>query len=238
MPGVSQISPPMRIVLVAAVAFLGAYMMFLRPKADVGPVAAAPAPAPAGNVHTGKPAVTGPGRAVEAAQGAAAATNREQAAQGGGAAVAPTSHATSASHPAHTATPAAPAAPAVDTAGLPAPVARAVAAHEVLALLFTNRVSADDRMVQAGLRHARRAVNGVFAQVVPLSALARYGPITRGADVQQSPTLVVVDRRLRATTLVGYVDGLTIEQALLDASPRGTAARSRHAGHRAHRTHR
>jgi len=221
MAGVSQISPPMRIVLVVVVAFLGIYVMFLRPRTEVAPVA--PAPAPAGNVNTGKPAVTGPGKAVEAAKGAVAATERQQAAEGRNAGVTPATRATGtattpATKPAHKAARPAPAGPAVDTAGLPAPVARAIAAHKVLALLFTNEVSADDRAVQVALRHAGHTVAGVFVRVAPVGTIARYGRITRGADVQQSPTLVVVDRKLRATTLVGYVDALTSEQASGDAA--------------------
>src|SRR3712207_9151757 len=41
--GMSQISPPIRILLVCAVAFLAAWMLFLRPKDDAGvPAAATP----------------------------------------------------------------------------------------------------------------------------------------------------------------------------------------------------
>jgi hypothetical protein len=67
---VSQISPPIRIVLVAAIAFIGAYMLFLRPKDEVTPPAE-----PAPNVQTDAPAVSKPGKVVEAAQGAVAAAN-------------------------------------------------------------------------------------------------------------------------------------------------------------------
>src|ERR671910_3084165 len=42
--GMSQISPPIRILLVCAVAFMAAWMLFLRPKTDAGaPAASAPA---------------------------------------------------------------------------------------------------------------------------------------------------------------------------------------------------
>ena len=64
----SQISPPIRIVLVLAVATAALYMLFLRPKSDVAPPAA-----PAPNVQTSAPAVSKPGKAAEAAQGAVAA---------------------------------------------------------------------------------------------------------------------------------------------------------------------
>lgn len=218
----SQISPPMRIVLGVAVAFLAVYLIALRPKSESAP----PPPAPAGNVATGKPAVTGAGKAVEAAKGAVAATEAQQTKEGQDAGVIPStgdetakrssSASTSASHSrAHSA----PAVAAADVAGLPRPVARAIKGGEVLTLLFTNRVSADDRAVQAAVRAAshRFGDGKVFFGRVPLGKIARYGRITRGADVEQSPTVVVVDRKLRATTLVGYVDAVTVEQAVVDA---------------------
>jgi hypothetical protein len=44
----SQISPPIRILLVCAVAFMAAWMLFLRPKSDADtPAASNPAPATA-----------------------------------------------------------------------------------------------------------------------------------------------------------------------------------------------
>jgi hypothetical protein len=217
MPGVSQISPPMRIVLGVAVAFVVVYLVALRPKAEVAPPA--PAVAPAGNVNTGKPAVTGAGKAVQAAKRAAAATEAQQAAEGAAAGVAPAPGSTTAAKPAAKPAAAKPAfkGPAVDTTGLPKPVARAIHRHDVLALLFTNETSPDDRAVEAGLRKVARSTGGLYADAAPIGTIARYGPITRGADVQQSPTVVIVDRRMRATTLVGYVDPLTIRQAVVDA---------------------
>ena len=42
----SQISPPIRIVLVAAIALIGAWMLFLRPKTETPPVPQQPPTAP------------------------------------------------------------------------------------------------------------------------------------------------------------------------------------------------
>jgi hypothetical protein len=53
--------------------------------------------------------------------------------------------------------------------------------------------------------------------VAHLSKISRYNRITRGAEVEQSPTVVVVDRELNARTLVGYVDTASIDQAVVDA---------------------
>src|SRR6476646_10535944 len=67
MRDVSQISPPIRIVLAVAALFLVAWMTVLKPKsADVS----APTPTKTGNVATGKPAVSAPGKLAEKAKSA------------------------------------------------------------------------------------------------------------------------------------------------------------------------
>src|SRR4029079_4568867 len=62
---VSQISPPMRILLAGAVVFLAVWFTLLRPKS---PEAPAPATTPTGNVNTGQPAESGAGKIVEKAK--------------------------------------------------------------------------------------------------------------------------------------------------------------------------
>jgi hypothetical protein len=220
---VSQISPPIRILAVVAVAFIAIYMVALRPKSST-PAPTAAAPTPAGNVHTGKPAVTQFGKAVQEAQGAAKATEKQmqgeahsagEPAKSTSAVKSGSSSATrSSSSPSATA---AAAAPAVDVKGLPRPVAKAVRQNKVMALLFWNGRSADDHAVRAAFRHIETFHGAVYTRVAPLGAIAHYGRITRGADVQQSPTVVVVDRNLKATTLVGYTDADTMNQAVVDA---------------------
>ena len=70
---VSQISPPIRIVLVLAVAVLGMYMLFLRPK----PVEVPPPTPAAPNLETDAPAVSEPGKLAEKAQEAAKASEEQ-----------------------------------------------------------------------------------------------------------------------------------------------------------------
>ena len=65
---VSQISPPIRIVLIAVVGLLAAWMLFLRPKTEPTP---APTPAPAT-----APGVTGLSKAVDKAKDASAASDK------------------------------------------------------------------------------------------------------------------------------------------------------------------
>jgi hypothetical protein len=64
---VSQISPPIRIVLIAVIGLIAAWMLFLRPKTEEVP---APTPAPAT-----APGVTGLSNAVEGAKDASATSD-------------------------------------------------------------------------------------------------------------------------------------------------------------------
>ena len=64
----SQISPPIRIVLIAVIGLIAAWMLFLRPKTEATP---APTPAPAT-----APGVTGLGNAVDKAKDAAATSDK------------------------------------------------------------------------------------------------------------------------------------------------------------------
>jgi hypothetical protein len=211
---VSQISPPIRIVLVVAVAFLAAYMLFLRPKEAIP---APPTPAP--NVQTSEPAVSQPGQVAEAAQGAVDASNTQLQAQEGvdgvDAGEAGSTTATGNATPATEAPDAA--APAVDVTGVPRPVAKVLKKDKVLVLLFWNGKSADDRAVRAAVRRLDDWNGRVVTHVAPIRTISRYGRIARGAEVEQSPTVVVVDPELRAETLVGFVDTQTIEQTVVDA---------------------
>ena len=209
MRGVSQISPPIRIVLVLAVAVMALYMLFLRPKEEVIPPVT---PASQG-------AVSEPGKVKEAAEGAVQAANGQLAQQQGvdGVDAGETAAATG-TKSASAAKGSAAAAPASkDLKGLPKPVRQAIRRDKVLVLLFWNGKSVDDKAVRASLREVDRWDGRVFVHAAPLKQISKYGPIARGVDVEQSPTIVVADTELRAETLVGYVDTTTIDQAVVDA---------------------
>jgi hypothetical protein len=213
---VSQISPPIRIVLVLAVAVMGLYMLFLRPKEEVIPPATTTPPAAQG-------AVSEPGKVKEAAEGAVQAANGQLAQQEGvdGVQAGETAAATgtSTSTGAGTAPGGAAATTTVtgDLEGLPKPVAKAIRKDKVLVLLFWNGKSVDDKAVRAALSKVDRWDGRVVVHVAPLKKISKYGRIARGVDVDQSPTIVIADRDLRAETLVGYVDTTTIDQAVVDA---------------------
>lgn len=202
----SQVSPPIRILLIGSIVFLAAWFTLLRPKAEetVAPAPAAPVAA--------QP-VTSAGQAVQAAtQGAETAQAAAEAAAGE--TVAPAT--TAGSAPQSGATPVKPA-DTVDTAGLPKVVARAVADKKVLVMLFWNPKAADDRAVRRELKAIDRHKGNVKVHVASLKDVSRYSPITRGVNLEQSPTVVVVDRHRTADALVGYHDRFAIDQAVSDA---------------------
>jgi len=214
---VSQISPPIRILVVLAIAVTGMYMLFMRPKTEVVPPAE-----PAPNVQTTAPAVSEPGKVAESAQGAVEAANGQLSAQesvdgvDAGESAAGTVKSRSGVTEKSKGTAAA-AAVEEDLKGLPKPVARALRKNKVLVLLFWNRKAADDKAVHAALKDVDRWDGRVSVQSASIRKIAQYGRISRGVDVEQSPTIVIADPDLRAETLVGYVDTTTIDQAVVDA---------------------
>jgi hypothetical protein len=227
----SQISPPIRILLVCAVAFMAAWMLFLRPKDGAGTPAAATPTAP-----TSRPVEAGgdkadsfAGKAVEKANEATAAQDAraEELAGGAGETAASTPSATavtpSGTAVTPTADPATGAKPgkltkqAAAAGGLPLRVLHALADRKVVVLLFWSPKAAEDKAVRKALTGIDRHKGKVLAHAAHVKRIAAYGQITRGADVSQSPTVVVVDRNRKVETLVGYVDRSTIDQAVTDA---------------------
>jgi hypothetical protein len=218
--GVSQISPPIRILLVCAVAFIAAWTLFLKPKSasSTAPAAATPAP----NVQTGAPAQSFAGKMAQKAKDAVAKANGTQAAGTEAPAGAHTGTATKAH--AVTARAEDPALPAAALRKLPKDVARALRARKVLVLgvIATDGkpwrpIATDDKLVRAALRHVNRYHGAVFVKEVSLLKLAGYGPLFSGLEINQTPSVVVVDRKLKATTIAGYLDLVSINQAIADA---------------------
>jgi hypothetical protein len=83
--------------------------------------------------------------------------------------------------------------------------------------LFYNPKSADDRAVLRAVNRVDRWQGRVVVQAANVRSVARYTKITQGADVQQTPTVVVVDRNAKAQRLDGYQDTRSIDQAVVDA---------------------
>ncbi len=96
-------------------------------------------------------------------------------------------------------------------------VLAALAAHKTLALLFFNPAAADDRAVARELRTIPGHGGRVLRLAVPISELSNYGAITNQVAVSTAPTLLLIDRRHTATTIVGYASAFEIAQRVADA---------------------
>ena len=186
----SQISPPVRILLIGAVVFLAAWFTILRPKpVEVPPV-----------TTTTTTTTTTP----------ATKSKTEKAT-------------TSAPHvkPAEAAVPAIPAAV---LAKLPKDVAQALETRKVLVLGVLaddtkpwRSLADDDRSVRKALKGVNRYDGRVFVKSVPLRKLSGYGSLVNDLGVNQTPSVVVIDRNLKGQVITGYADTLSINQVIADA---------------------
>jgi hypothetical protein len=223
MQSVSQVSLPMRIALVATLAFCAIWFVALRPK----PPAVEPTPTPTPTATPASPsaAKSAPGRAAGAANEAVGRSQQSAAAHEGAAG------AVGAPSAAKPATPAASPATAGKTAGAEAakpaaPVdlkaagpdvsnaARGIIgdlAHgKVVVLLFWDSRLSDDREVHSAVAGLRRRGGKVAVHIAPIAHLARYEPITRGVPVVTSPTVLIIDRAGHGRA----VGGLTVPSEL------------------------
>jgi hypothetical protein len=210
----SQISPPMRILLVGSVLFLAAWLTVLKPGGgnDATPAATSPA-TPAvqdPNASTSTPL----GSAVQSANGASSAQTAANAAHGdetqaaAGTTAAPAGQAVAAGAPSAD----------VSSLGLPKKVAKAVADQKILVMLFWNPKAADDRAVKREMRNVgSRHKRTVAVHTANVNNIARYAALVPKASVQQSPSVVVVGHDRQATVLSGYSDQMAIEQVVSDA---------------------
>lgn len=221
---VSQISPPIRIVLVAAIGLIAAWMLFLRPKPVEAP---APTPAPAT-----APGVTGLSKAADKAKDAASAQEardaKVQEATGGDDAAASSGKAGSkdSSPTALVSGRVLPLEPlsAEQTKGLPKKVVRALDNRQVLVVgVFDTkekrwaRMASDDRRVRRELSKANRYGGKVVVAQSALGNLSSLNAVIGGVGVNQTPSVVVVDRNRKAVVLTGFVERNAINQAIQDA---------------------
>jgi hypothetical protein len=240
----SEVSRPLQVVLVLALAFAGLWFVALRPKPGAGR-ASATQPA---TTHPAQPAPKksslpgGLGRSVDKAnatkrQGdaAAAAADRTGAAPESGTTSTQTppasgSASTPTPAPAATGTTASPSAPVTAhspraaTPHLPSVtpgmVRHALARGDVVALLFWGSNSADDRAVRSELARVDSRGGHVHAWPVAVRGLSRFKNVLRGIDVLQSPSVVILARGADPRVLAGYTDHAEIDQATLIALSR------------------
>jgi hypothetical protein len=220
---VDKISLPFRILLIVALVFAVAWFVVLRPKpaSDV-----APAVTPA-------PGVTGLDSATDKAKGAvdaanAAAARSEAAANAvGGSSTAKSSP--KAAKPAAAAKPAKPAVPGLADDAAPGdpsrPLLASVDAGKVAVVLFWNKNATDDRATRRALRKIDLHHGKVVASAVPVDDVGRYEAITRGAQVLESPTVLVIGAGGKARSIAGYTQAKEIDQAISDIGGKGFEAK-------------
>ena len=211
-----QISLPYRVALVALVVAGGLWFAVLRPK---------PASEPA---STTAPGVTGLANDVAKAKGAVNASNAatagtEAAAKAvgsEGATAAPAANGT-ATQPAAAAKAAKPAKPGLAddaVAGDPSKAVLAdVDAGKVAVVLFWNDKASDDRATRSALRDVDTHHGKVVTRAVPIGDVGKYEAITRGAQVLESPTVLVIGAGGKARAITGYSQAKEIDELVASA---------------------
>ena len=218
----AQLSPPFRIALVAVLAVCALWFTVLKPKtpADDAPLPTAPG-------------ATGLANDVNAAKGAAAAIDaanaKVQNATGGATVTTPakdaaakrstttrTSPAKAAPTGRHAAVAGTHAKPAV-TADRTAPLLRALDARKAVVLVFYSRKGIGDRAVRDAVAATNRHHGRVVVAAVPVSQLGRYDAITRGVQILQAPTVLVIAPDRTARAIAGFTTTPELDQAIGDA---------------------
>jgi hypothetical protein len=206
---VDQLSLPFRVLLVAVVVVGGVWFAVLRPKSD------------STSKSSTAPGVTGLTNDVNKAKGAVDASNAATA-KSEGAANAVGNDATT-STPAAGGTAAQPgakstAAPKSDLAGDAIAgdpskgVLSAVDKGKIAVVLFWNKKASDDRATRRALRDVDTHHGKVVTRAVPIGDVGKYEAITRGAQVLESPTVLVIGAGGKARAITGYTQAAEIDE--------------------------
>ena len=135
-------------------------------------------------------------------------------------ATAPVAKAPAATAPAAKAkpTPAAPRTPAGAKLGMPADVARALAAKRVVVLFFFARGGADDSATARSVAAVRGHGKKVSVFTASVRRLAAYQRVVGALGISTVPSTVVVGRDRKAHVLEGFVDQRSLIQEVTDAA--------------------
>jgi hypothetical protein len=241
-PGVDQVSRPMQIALVAVVLLAGMWFTVLKPKPEgtvSAPAAATPAATPAADASAAPaaPGTTGLANAVDKAKGAAstsdAANAKVQAATGDSSAAAKPS-ADAAAQPAATKAKTTKSVAAARKPGTKAAAKKAAAGQPAVAVDPSDRLlaylpkgktlvilfygkGADDAAARKAVHRTALKDQRMVSAYVPISKVGAYEAITAGVDVLTSPTVMVIGTNHKATTLTGFIEAATVQQAVGDA---------------------
>jgi hypothetical protein len=171
------------------------------------PRAGATKHAASGSVRT-RAAVAGAGVAA-GAHGSASAKHAGTSTTGAGTSAAPASG----THAAGGAKTGAGGVPAMQVA-----VERELAQNKTVVILFWSPRGAEDIAVRQQVPIAARALGGSVAVHYALPhQVTEYGKITNTVQVNQTPTILIVNKRGQAAALTGLTDAFAIEQAVGEA---------------------
>lgn len=103
------------------------------------------------------------------------------------------------------------------TSGLPLGVASAIRRDEVIVLFFSQSRGADDAATRDSVRELgpKRGKLAVFSDKV--ANVSAYRRLIDSVGVTQSPSIVIVNRDLKAQLFEGYVDAGSLRQHVADA---------------------
>jgi len=98
-----------------------------------------------------------------------------------------------------------------------ATVLRDIRAKKVVVMLFWNANSADDIATRGVIRDLDRRNGKVAVHVAPIGRVGEYDSLTRGVQVVQSPTTIVIDRKRHTRVITGLTESQELKQAVGDA---------------------
>jgi hypothetical protein len=217
---VDQVSKPVLIALVAAIALVGVRFTILRPSSGSGSSpASATAPGQTGLQSAIDKANNAVGVSKQSAtqhEQAAAAASGDSSAAAPGATAAKTQAAGSAAAKPAAAANTAKLLPKLDTGDRSGPILRDLASNKVVVALFYNPSGADDNAALHAVRAANRHNGRVVVHSIPIKDVGNYNALTTGVQVLESPTVLVIGPDHKARTIVGYTEVKEIDQTVGD----------------------
>jgi hypothetical protein len=91
-----------------------------------------------------------------------------------------------------------------------------LAKGDVVVLLFWNPSGVEDVTAHQAVQKVK-TLNHVAVREAAASQVASYGSVTRGVQVDTTPTILVINKRGQALVLTGVQDSFSIEQAIAEA---------------------
>ncbi len=93
-----------------------------------------------------------------------------------------------------------------------------LAQNKTALILFWNPRGSNDRVVHKEVAAASRSLGSKVAVHYALAAqVGEFGTITHAVQVNQTPTLVIVNPHGRATTVTGLTDVYAIDQSVAES---------------------